>query len=104
MKTKQRISLSKTKKAVHKTVKKASTPSEKRRTDALKAVCWVIVPIIVTALLVMDAFGIYAFNKERLIVVGAGFLILLLPFFSEITVKNISVKRTQSKDNGINEK
>ena len=65
---------------------------EKRR-DYWKLLCWGVVPTLVLTLLVLDGFGIYIFNKERLLVMGIGLMILLLPFFSEITVKNLSVKR-----------
>ena len=72
--------------------------SEKnKRFDYLKAVCWIIIPIIVISLLVLDALGVYTFNDDRLMVLGIGLLIILLPFFSEITVKNLSVKRNNSK-------
>lgn len=76
--------------------RKVKTVQKKRRTDYLKTVCWMIVPAIVVALLVLDALGVYSFNTERLIVLGVGLLMILLPFFSEITVKDISVKRGKS--------
>ena len=79
----------KTRKRTHKLIKK-------RCKDYLKAVCWIIIPIIVIALLVLDAVGIYIFNSERLMVLGIGLLVILLPFFSEISLKNLSVKRNQT--------
>lgn len=71
---------------------------KKRRSDCLKAVCWILVPIVVTGLLLLDAFGIYSFSTERLAVLGVVLLIVLLPFFSEITVKDLSIKRDKHTD------
>ena len=76
-----------------------STSAKKKRKDYLKVLCWIIVPIAVITLLVLDAIGIYIFNTERLMVLGIGLLIVLLPFFSEISVKDLSVKRNKAKDN-----
>ena len=65
----------------------------KKNRDYLKTVCWLVVPFIVLTLLILDALGIYVFTSQRLTVLGVGVLIILLPFFSEISLKNISVKR-----------
>lgn len=73
--------------------------NQKSKVDCLKYVCWIIVPIITAALIVLDALNIYTFNVERLVVLGIGLLVVLLPFFSEITVKDISVKRNRTKSN-----
>lgn len=64
----------------------------KGRKQNLKRVCWIILPIALIALLILDATGIYTFTAERLLVLGVGLLIILLPFFSEISVKDVSVK------------
>lgn len=79
-----------------KTRKRTHILTKKRCKDYLKNVCWIIVPIIVVALLVLDALGLYIFNSERLMVLGIGLLIILLPFFNEISLKNLSVKRNQT--------
>ena len=60
----------------------------------INLICWIIIPCAVSGLLVLDGIGFYRFNTERLAVLGAGLLVLLIPFFSEITVKNISFKIT----------
>lgn len=64
----------------------------KKKKRSLKTVCWILLPIAVIALLVLDAIGIYSFTVERLLVLGVGLIIVLLPFFKEISVKNVSVK------------
>ena len=65
----------------------------KKNKKLLRYICWVIVPIIIAALIALDGLGVYEFTTERLIVLGIGLVVILLPFFSEITVKNFSVKR-----------
>lgn len=64
----------------------------KKKKRSLKTVCWIILPITVVALLILDAIGIYSFTVERLLVLGVGLIIVLLPFFREISVKNVSIK------------
>lgn len=70
---------------------------KKHRVSCLKTVCWIVVPVIVAALLTLDALGIYSFSAERLIVLGIYLLVILLPFFSEIDVKGIVLKRDKPK-------
>ena len=84
-------------KTVSKTKRKGNAS---RGRDCLKIVCWGIVPVAGIVLLVLDALGLYSFNTERLIVLGVGLLIVLLPFFSEITVKDITVKRGKIHKDG----
>ena len=38
---------------------------------------------------------------ERLIVLGIWLLIILLPFFSEITIKDVSIKCNDTKSNTV---
>lgn len=79
----------------HPTRKSHHTPRKIRHIDYIKVICWILVPILIVILLVLDALGIYSFNTERLIVLGTGLLSILLPFFSEITVKELSLKRNK---------
>ncbi len=64
-----------------------------KRFGGLGLICWIVIPLAVIILLVLDGAGVYSLTAERLIVLGAGLLVILLPFFSEITVKNISLKK-----------
>ena len=64
-----------------------------RKRNNTYLICWLIIPFIITILLALDGLGIYIFTTERLIVLGAGLLVMLLPFFSEITIKNFSIKK-----------
>lgn len=81
------------KKRERKSNRKASEKGSGRRLDLLRPICWIVVPAVIAVLLVLDARGIYTFTEERLIVLGIGLIVILLPFFSEITVKDVSVKR-----------
>lgn len=71
---------------------------KKRRKDYLKCICWFLVPLLTIILVLLDALNIYSFNKERLTVIEIGVLVILLPFFSEITLKNLSVKRNKTQN------
>ena len=65
---------------------------KKERIDRIIPFCWFWIPLIAIALLLLDAFNIYVFTTERLAFFGALLIILLLPFFSEISFKDFSVK------------
>ena len=77
----------------HKTNNLSKNKKKKRRLGSFYLICWVIIPIAVIILLILDGLGLYLFNTERLIVVGICTLIILIPFFSEITIKNITLKK-----------
>lgn len=70
----------------------------KKGFSRFSVICWILVPLAVIILLALDGLGLYAFTTERLIVLGVGLLTVLLPFFTEITVKNLSVKRDKDTD------
>lgn len=66
---------------------------KKHRKDSSCFVCWIIVPLALICLLVLDGLGLYLFNTERLVVIGVCIIVVLIPFFSEITIKSISLKK-----------
>ena len=75
-------------------MKRISVKRKKRkRINCINLICWIIIPVCMIVMFVLDGFGIYPFNKERLIVMGIGILVVLIPFFSEVTIKNISIKK-----------
>lgn len=75
-------------------IKKVSCKKKKRkRPSAICLICWIIIPLIIAVMLILDGLGVYAFNTERLLVMGACILVILIPFFSEITIKNVSIKK-----------
>ena len=66
---------------------------KQRKIDRIKWFCWLVFPIVAIALLVLDAFSIYQITVLRLVTVGAAAVIVLIPFFSEISLKDVSFKR-----------
>ena len=81
--------------------KKKSTASKKRkkksRVEPSSLLCWILIPAATVLLLVLDGLGFYQFNTQRLLVLGACALIMLIPFFSEITVKSITLRKDEAK-------
>ena len=75
-------------KILSKTIRK-----KQKRIDRIKWVCWLLFPIVAIAILVLDAIDVYHITALRLAVVGAIIIIVLIPFFSEISIKEISFKR-----------
>ena len=65
----------------------------KKQLSRIEIICWCIIPCIIILLLILEGFGLYSFTNERLIIIGACVIVILLPFFSEITIKNISLKK-----------
>ena len=75
---------------------KINTPKKRqkrKRITGISVICWGFVPISLITLLILDGCGIYIFSTQRLVVIGAGVLVMLLPFFEEITIKNFSIKK-----------
>lgn len=70
---------------------------QKKRIAALKWLCWLILPVAWIAFVLLDAFGIYAFSTLRLIAIGAGAGIALLPCFKEIKIGELSLKNEIEK-------
>ena len=75
--------------------KRLARQAEKRkeRFDKIKPLCWILFPVIACIILVLDAFKLYCLTTHRLIVLGVVVAIILLPFFSEFTIKDISFIR-----------
>lgn len=75
---------------------KAITQKQERKRqkiDKIKPLCWGVFPIIGTILLVLDALDIYELTTLRLVLLGTIAILVLVPFFSEITLKDFSFKR-----------
>lgn len=72
---------------------KKGSKKHRKRINPINLICWIIIPIAIILILVLDGFGLYTFNTERIIVLGVAVLVVLIPFFSEITVKNFSIKK-----------
>lgn len=70
---------------------------QKRNITVLKVLCWGILPLVCIALVLLDAFGIYTFSTLRLVAIGAGAVITLIPCFKEIKIGEISLKNQIEK-------
>ena len=68
---------------------------KQNKIDKIKPLCWVLFPIIGAILLLLDAFDVYILTPLRLILIGAVAILVLVPFFSEITLKDFSFKRKE---------
>ena len=53
---------------------------------------------VIIAMIILDGFGLYTFNNERLIIIGACIFVVLIPFFKEITIKDFSFKKEISDE------
>lgn len=71
--------------------------TRKRRIDPLKFICWIIVPSGLLLLFLLDMFELYTFTAARLLALGGCLMVILLPLCSEITIKDISIKRDKNK-------
>ncbi len=58
----------------------------------LKWLCWLIIPLVCLALVLLDAFGVYKLTSLRLITIGAGAAVTLIPCFKEIKIGEITLK------------
>lgn len=73
--------------------KYVNAQKEKRKTyiNGLKIICWLIIPALVITFFLLDAFTSYHLTTERLILLGGLLLSILLPFFGEIKVGDITL-------------
>ena len=77
----------------------AQKKRKKRYINGLRIVCWGIIPLAVLAIVALDAINFYALNTERLIMVGIFIMSLLLPFFGEIKLGDLSLtKKTKDEE------
>ena len=77
---------------------KQKEEKQTKNLNVLKLLCWIILPIICVGLLLLDAFEIYTFSALRLIVIGAGAAIILLPCFKEIKIGEVLLKKEIEKE------
>lgn len=61
----------------------------------LRVVCWGVIPATTVGLGVLDAIDLYSLTTERLILFGLLLLSLLLPFFGEIKVGELTLSHKQ---------
>ena len=66
---------------------------KKKHQNSIYLICWLVIPLLIIFMLILDGIGLYPFNRERLLVIGAFLFVMLIPFVKEITVQNISIKK-----------
>lgn len=80
---------------------KVNKAKRKRYINGLKIVCWLIIPALIIASLYLDIKGIYPYTTERIIIYGFLLLSILIPFFGEIRIGEITFipsKRTKKEE------
>ena len=65
----------------------------KKHFESAYLICWIVIPISTIILLILDGLKLYSFNTQRLVVIGVCLLVVLIPFFNEITIKNFTFKK-----------
>lgn len=76
--------------------------SAKKRADPLKYICWGVIPTGIAICLVTDALGFYVITDAAVAVIGICITCVMLPFFGEVKIKDVLLKRNNS-DKGENE-
>lgn len=66
--------------------------NQEKKIVALKRLCWLIFPLVCLALVLLDAFGVYTLSSLRLMIIGAGAAVTLIPCFKEIKIGEITLK------------
>lgn len=70
---------------------------QEKKIVALKWLCWLILPLICIALVVLDAFDIYTLSSLRLITIGVGAAVALIPCLKEIRFGELVIKMMNDK-------
>lgn len=76
----------------------AQKKRKRRYINGLKIFCWGIIPALIVALFILDAFSLYPLTTERLILLGILILSLLLPFFGEIKVGEVTLSNKKKDE------
>lgn len=74
--------------------------SAKKRADPLKLVCWCVIPTAIAACLVADALGFYMITDASVAVIGICVTCVMLPFFGEVKIKDVLLRRNGSDRDG----
>ena len=77
---------------------KAQSTKRKKYINELKIVCWGVIPLLIIGIIILDILKVYQISTERLFIYGFLLLSLLIPFFGEVKVGNISLIQKQKKD------
>ena len=67
--------------------------------NGLRILCWGIIPLIMIVIGVLDAMSLYTLSTERLILIGILILSLVVPFFGQIKLGDITLSHKDHKSN-----
>lgn len=70
---------------------------ESKRHFALKIICWIVVPFLAIALLLLEVFLHYELSTNRIIIIGFVIGVAFIPFSSKISIKDFEFKIDDSK-------
>lgn len=70
---------------------------QEKKIVALKWLCWLILPLVCITLVLLDAFEVYTLSSLRLITIGAGAAVTLIPCFKEIKIGEVTLKNIIEK-------
>lgn len=70
---------------------------QEKKIVALRWLCWLIFPLICLALVLLDAFNIYTLSSLRLITIGVGAAVALIPCLKEIKFGELVIKMMNDK-------
>ena len=65
---------------------------QKKKIIVLKWLCWGVLPLLSIALIILDAFSLYELSSLRLITIGVGAGVTLIPCFKEISIGEVTLK------------
>lgn len=71
---------------------------KRRYINGLRIVCWGVVPVLIIAIFILDMQALYPLTTERLILLGILILTLLLPFFGEIKVGEVTLSNKKKDE------
>ncbi len=77
-------------------IRRQRREKKQKRIDRIKPVCWILLPVLIIGIVLLDAFKIYELTLQRLITYGGFIVVILIPFYNEISLKEFTLKR---KDN-----
>lgn len=66
--------------------------NQKKTIRALKWLCWGVLPFVCLTLIMLDAFDVYVLSSLRLITIGVGAAVVLIPCFKEISIGEFTLK------------
>lgn len=78
---------------------KQRNDQKKKKIDKLRIMCFVLA-MFGMAIGALDYYQLYELSSLRLILFGAIVILLLVPYFSEVSIKDISLKRVKEEKEG----